>query len=439
MQARFRLTRWFALLGLLAIVIVGAICAALLSRFLAADILKRDAVVSMEFVQGVVQAQRAQGYFTGERPPDRQLVEFFDHIALMPAVLRANVFSRDRMIIWSSDPALNGRRFDGNPQLDSALDGRLEISVEARGSKNEHVFLRNHPGGFVEFYLPVRGDAGVIGVVEVYKAPQAIFESIDRGVRLVWTSAAAGGLFLYLVLFWTVRRADRIIAAQQARLVENETLAALGAMASAVAHGIRNPLASIRSSAELNLDNHVPAVRESSEDIVVEVDRLERWVRDLLTYSAPEAGEPENVRVGDVLHDSLNRFDAVFDRRGIRVSWRESEHAALVKADHALLSQVFSSLLTNAMEAMPTGGEIEISTRRCGADRLQVDIRDTGSGVDPDFANRVFVPRQTTKRSGLGVGLPLARRIVERFGGRLDLLPGDGAGVIARVELQVVR
>lgn len=431
----FKLTRWFALLAFVATVLVSVVSSLLLSRYLVSSILHRDARVSMEFVQSIVDVQQAKSYFTGERAADRNLVEFFNHIARMPDMLRANVFSVDKTIIWSSDEKLIGRTFHDNPELDMALLGRLNIASDFP-SKPEHILLDGRQQPVVENYLPVRSEGKVIGVVEVYRSPQELYASIDHGRRLIWLCGLGGGVFLYAVLFSLVRRADRIIQAQQAQLVESETLAALGAMASAVAHGIRNPLASIRSSAELHLESSTGPAREASEDIVNEVDRLERWIRDLLTYSVPEAGEPENVQISEVLHDSLNNFATVFSKRSIQVAWTDAHPAVSVRGDHALLTQVFNCLLTNAMEAMPAGGVIELQTRiASGSDRVRVSVSDNGIGVAPEELPDVFVPLKSTKRSGLGVGLPLAKRIVEHFGGDIALVSGGGHGATVHVDL----
>jgi len=436
----FKLTRWFAILGLVVTALVSVVTSLVLSRFLVSNILHRDATVSLEFVQSIVHVQQAEDYFTGKRGADKNLVEFFNHIATMPDVLRANVFSLDKTIIWSSDATMIGRTFHDNPELDDALQGEIQTTVENDRWKPEHMFLAEKRQAFVENYLPVRGQGRIIGVVEVYKAPRALFASLDDGLRLIWMCGIGGGAFLYAVMFWLVRRADRIILAQQTRLVESETLAALGAMASAVAHGIRNPLASIRSSAELHLEHASGADREASEDIVTEVDRLERWIRDLLTYSVPEAGEPENVQISEVLHDSLNNFAGVFSKRAIQVSWTDANPAVSVRGDHALLTQVFNCLLTNAMEAMPEGGKIELTTRLAGdADKVRVSVSDTGTGVAPEFLPNVFVPLKSTKRTGLGVGLALAKRIVEHFGGDIGIVSGAGSGATVHVDLVVAR
>jgi two-component system sensor histidine kinase HydH len=438
MENPFKLTRWFAILALLTTAMVSVASSFVLSRLLVTNLLEQDASVSMDFVQGIVEVQQAGSYFTGERPADNNLVEFFDRIAAMPDVLRANVFSRDRTIIWSSDPNLIGLAFEHNPDLDEALRGELHVSIDNVGSKAEHVFLQGASVGVVENYLPVRAGAEVIGVVELYKRPRALVQSIQDVNRVIWWSGIGGGIFLFVVLVWVVRRADGIIQSQQARLVENETLAALGAMASAVAHGIRNPLASIRSSAELLVDGGPAATRDAGEDIVTEVDSLERWVRDLLAYAVPEAGEPDNVQISQVLHDSLNSFEGVFQKRAIRVASTAMADAPAVRGDAALLTQVFNCLLTNAMEAMPQGGLVELAVGAPDpAGRLRISISDNGIGVAPEMLPHLFVPRRSTKSTGLGVGLPLAKRIVERFGGAIELVGRSTGGATVNVDLLV--
>src|SRR5262249_46395130 len=150
-------------------------------------------------------------------------------------------------VIWSSDQQLVGKRFDKNDELEQALLGKIIVKsgpIAADESKPEHVGLtakatEQKNDRFVEEYLPIRDETGkkVIAVIELYKLPRELFRSIDSGVRFVWVSVAIGGLLLYLTFFWIVRRADVLLRAQRERLIEAETLSALGEMSAAIAHG----------------------------------------------------------------------------------------------------------------------------------------------------------------------------------------------------------
>ena len=249
----FNLLRWFSMLSLVSIGLFSAASALFLSRFLTDKMLTRDAVVSMQFIESIVEAENTGAYFVrrDQGRTNAALESFFRDISRLPDVFRANVYALDRSILWSSTQDLIGHRFGANPEFEEAFAGELAVESGVVGidDKTEHVSFDSLSKGtrFMEAYVPIwdRDSHAVVGVVEIYKLPSALFLAIDEGHRLVWTSAAIGGLFLYATLFWIVRRAGRVMRAQQDRLVESETLAAMGEMASAVAHGIRNPLASI--------------------------------------------------------------------------------------------------------------------------------------------------------------------------------------------------
>jgi two-component system, NtrC family, sensor histidine kinase HydH len=440
----FRLVRWFSLVSLLCIALVSGISSVMLSNFLTNQMLQRDAEVSMQFVQSIADVQNARTYFlrSDYALPDKNLEEFFSHISTSPDVLRANVYARDGRIVWSSDRALIGQKFGANADLDKALQGHLEFETGIAdwhgGPKPEHINFGDAPVRFVELYLPVRDmpSGSVIGVVEVYKTPTALFATISSGVRLIWVSAITGGLLLYLALFWLIRRANRIIINQQERLVESETLAVVGEMATVIAHGIRNPLASIRSSAELCLTESEPSVREAAEDITHEADRLEKWVRELLTYSQSVSEEIENVEISEVINQSVNQFSREMKRRNVSLYLSLPPSLPLVRGSTALLSEVFNNVFANALDAMPDGGELALSggvNQHLGS--VLIHVSDTGIGMQPAQLERVFVPFYTTKIKGVGLGLALVKRILRRLGGDIDLTSEASKGTTVNLRL----
>ena len=445
-QRPFNLTRWFSLLSLVCIGAACVILSSFLSGFLTTSLLERDARVMMEVVQSISEVQDTSEYFLGRNTDlkARSLEEFFAHIGKLPDVLRANIYALDQRVIWSSDASLIGKYLGPNHELDEALEGKVAIESGVIGSredvKPEHLLLRSQEPRFVENYLPVRAVAGgpVIGVVEVYRVPVALFETIAHGLRLIWGISLGCGLFLYLALFWIVRRADRLIEEQSARLLESEMLAVIGEMTGAITHGIRNPLASIRTSAELCQDDPSPAVREAAGDITAEVDRLSEWVRQLLTYSEQEPARLDPVYLGPLLEASLQGFERERQRCGVALDVAIDATLPAVRAERVRLSHAFNSLFANALEAMPTGGLLEVAARLAPrAHTVRVTIRDTGVGIPRDQLPRVFVPFFTSKRKGLGLGLPLVKRIVTRFGGSVSINSEAGKGAEIVVELPV--
>ena len=279
----------------------------------------------------------------------------------------------------------------------------------------------------------------MLGVLEVYKTPRTLFAAIASGQQLVWASGVGGGIVLLALLLWIVRNADTIIRRQQGQLVEAEAFATVGEVASAIAHGFRNPLASIRSSAEVSLEIDVPdPVKGSLVDIMAETDRLEGWVRQLLTYSRSDSGEQSRVHVADVVRTSLEGFKGQSEARRIGVAYNPRDDLPEVEVNGAALGQVINGLIANAMEAMPSGGDIEVEQRVTRDHRfVEITIADTGPGITPEQEQHVFEPFVTSKNSGLGLGLALARRIVERHGGAIELARGKPRGTIATIRLPV--
>jgi signal transduction histidine kinase len=242
--------------------------------------------------------------------------------------------------------------------------------------------------------------------------------------------ALLSALTLYLSLFWLVRRADITIKRQHAQLVETETMAVIGELASAVAHNIRNPLASIRSAAELALESPEDDCTEQTQDIIREVDRISGRINELLRLSGNASPRSEAVDLSTLLEQCAADYAPVFASRGQTLSFTCHASSPLVAADPVMLHQVLHSLLSNAAEAMTAGGTCSIGVSEAGSSSIRVTIADTGSGVTPDAMRQVFRPFFTTKPQGMGLGLPLARRLVERFGGTLTLQGGDPGAVV---------
>jgi two-component system, NtrC family, sensor histidine kinase HydH len=412
----------------------------LLSNFLTDKMLHREATVTMEFVQDEVLAEHAAPFFLAPTSGG-DVDETFRHFAKMPDVLRANVYARDRSVIWSSDKTLVGKPIGANPELDEALAG--EVAVESGVATKEEHLRGEHPVGasrtryFVEIYVPVWDDAHqqIVGVVEIYKTPDNLFDAIHEGERLIWLTSIAGGLLIYSGLFWMVHRADRIMRDQQTRLVGAERLAAVGEMASAVAHAIRNPLAGIRSSAELALDGDAQTFREPAEDIIAEVDRVEDWVRELLMYARPIDGPLEEVDLNSVVQKSVATYSREIAKRKIAVDAVLARDLPAVRGDASLLGQAVNSLIANALDAMKDGGKLTlISAASNQAREVELQLRDTGSGMGPEELARIFRPFYTSKAKGLGLGLPLAKRIIERCAGKLSVqsVPGTGTTIAIR-------
>ena len=435
----FDLLHRFGIASLAVIAAIAIVNGILLSDFVTKRLLDREAQITMDFVQNVLQADGSIGYLAD--PGNAELAKRFDgsivHFTSMPDVQRINVYAPDRTVLWSTDRPLIGRKFDKNDELEHALRGELVVEggsiSDTERSKPEHVGLSADSAFFVETYIPIRiaGSSDVVGIFELYKAPVALTAAIKDGHRQIWLTACLGALALYLTLFWIVRSADRKIQDQHARLLKAETMAAVGELAATVAHNIRNPLASIRSSAEVALELDTPSSNEQATDIMASVDRIEGWLRDLVSFAHVESGSPTRIDVAQLLRECFENSAHQFRRCGIHGQITGDIRATFVNADRSLLGHVLHGLVANAIEATGLGGHVTgqvLST----ATKVEIRITDTGSGIPVEHVGKLFSLFFTTKPRGLGIGLTLAKRGIERFGGTIwvDSTPGVGTKFI---------
>jgi two-component system, NtrC family, sensor histidine kinase HydH len=439
----FNLLRWFSLASLAVIAVIAVMNALLLSDFLSKRRLEREAQVTRDLVQDLMLAEDSFGYLVSPGDPTlaRRFRETTDHFTAMRDVLRNNVYARDGTVLWSSDAQLIGRKFDHNEELEEALKGELVVNsgriTDELRRKPEHVGLHPESDYFVETYIPVQDPRGgeVLGVVEIYKAPVELTTAISEGRNQVWATAAIGALLLYVTLYWIVWRGNQTIRRQEERLRDAETLSAVGELASSVAHNIRNPLASIRTSAELALDMKGENCTEQARDIMSSVDRIEAWVRELLRFTRQEPGPRAPVDVAALLRKCFNDMTRDFDRHRLVATVSDESQGARVNADPMLLEHALHSVVANAVDATPEGGRVDGRVARNGGGRVVIRIHDTGQGIAPGDLKHVFRPFFTTKPGGFGLGLAQVKRAIERFGGEVRIDSAPGAGTTVTLEL----
>jgi two-component system, NtrC family, sensor histidine kinase HydH len=444
---RFNLTRWFAVVALVSITLLAVVMGVLLNRSITQHMLQQQAVLTTEFVQGLIGAEKAlQGFFADpSRGLDAETDEAFRQILTLPDMLRANVYDPNRRMIWSSDRALIGRGFGPNDELDRALAGQVitkpvdDDEAEHEHGKAEHAGLRPPESMFVEIYVPVMAAPGgrVQAVIEFYKNPLGLMAALAELRRYIVLGATASGVLLFLALFSLVRRAHLTIRDQQRQLVDNETLAVIGEMSTAVAHGLRNPLAAIRSSAELIQEGDLALAHNAAGDIVAQSDRLETWVRELLAYTRPLNEASTTVPLPPLVARCLEGFEREADKRDIRVLTALAADLPAVRGNPLLLGQVLSSVLANALEAMDRAGQITVRGEWApGHSQVTLSVEDSGPGMTAAQLARAGKPFHTSKTRGLGVGLALARRVMERYGGGLEIVSAPGRGTTVRLQMQ---
>lgn len=232
---------------------------------------------------------------------------------------------------------------------------------------------------------------------------------------------------IFFYVRWLVKRARALEAQAQ----EADRLAYLGTLSGGLAHEIRNPL----SAMNLNLQMLEEEVRTSRpkdaelpslfESIKREIKRLERLSTSFLTFTRPLHLERTRIDLKELLVNSCDDFRSQLGSLGIQfsLSMNESEPAT-VEGDRDLLKQAFLNVLINAkdavLESKRPDRQIRVALQKIG-NGFEVDIEDDGIGISPEQQDRIFEIFYSNKRGGTGLGLPIAKQIIEHHGGRIDV------------------
>jgi two-component system, NtrC family, sensor histidine kinase HydH len=220
------------------------------------------------------------------------------------------------------------------------------------------------------------------------------------------------------------------LAAIESRLRASERLAALGQLAGGIAHEVRNPLAIIRSSVQNvkeGLASGDASGKEGCDFAIGEIDRLTRVTTALLGFVRPLGLRRGPTPIEALFGRAELLSQAAFSERDASLVRGSLAPSLVADVDADLLTQVLLSLLTNALEASPKGTAIELTASSEG-DRVLLSVADRGSGISDADAPRIFDPLHTTKPSGNGLGLAIARQIVEAHGGQIRYRPREGGG-----------
>ena len=223
-------------------------------------------------------------------------------------------------------------------------------------------------------------------------------------------------------------QADQIIEIEE-QLRRADRLSALGELSAGMAHEIRNPLGSIRGTAEILRDGVAPddPKQEFAEILVREVDRLNRVLEDFLRFARPDPVEAGRFVLQHVIGDVLDLTRQQAVRNNVDVAVELGDEIE-IPGQGEQVKQAFLNLVLNALQAMPNGGALEVSLRALPQE-VQVLFSDSGPGIAPEDRERIFNPFVTTRDSGTGLGLAITQRIIQGHGGRimLDSRPGEGA------------
>lgn len=202
-------------------------------------------------------------------------------------------------------------------------------------------------------------------------------------------------------------------------LARNEKLAALGRVASGVAHEVRNPLASMKLKIQLagRHKSDEAGLEKTFEVLLEEINRLDGLVKKLLEVSRPAKLNLAKLNLENILERRISLLKEKAESVNVRIEIAFEKNLT-VEADGEKLAQVFDNLLLNALEAMPEGGIMDVSAVRRNS-QIVAEIKDNGAGISGNARERLFEPFFTTKDTGTGLGLAISREIIEAHDGKI--------------------
>jgi PAS domain S-box-containing protein len=225
----------------------------------------------------------------------------------------------------------------------------------------------------------------------------------------------------------------------ESQLIQSEKMAAIGQLAAGIAHEIRNPLGIIMNalydlSEIVTTDN--PEVREDLQIAKDEIVRAQEIITNLLEFSRESSAEMEEVNINDLLRRTLRLMHKYLQTNNVRVLTSFGKVGTCVANQNAL-RQVFLNLITNAVQAMPTGGELRLRTQRSPDKNVVIECSDTGIGIAAQHLNSIFNPFFTTKEPGQGTGLGLSvvHSIIKRYRGNISVQSKPNLGTTFQIEL----
>jgi len=232
---------------------------------------------------------------------------------------------------------------------------------------------------------------------------------------------------------------SELIIRIEEQLRRAERLSALGELSAILAHEIRNPLASIRGTAEILMEERTSAESrgEFLDILVMESDRLNRVVEDFLKMARPDPISKKACDINEELRNMITLLSAQARQSQVTLELTPSVLPPFL-GDGEKLRQAFLNIILNAIQASPVGGVVSVST---GADRerggIEIRFSDHGAGISAKLSREIFEPFFTTKGTGTGLGLPITKKIIEGHGGTIEVESEPGRGATFRVRLPV--
>lgn len=304
-------------------------------------------------------------------------------------------------------------------------------AVRISAPRNAAALRLESPGGLGHtVHVTLKKDGHEMGLLEA--ASTGSYLTGETSAALEFISEQLPAMFDLCRLIEGKVRLER-------ELAERERLALLGQMAASVSHNLRNPLSSMKTILQVQLEHpNLPLdVRHDCALVVSEIDRMGEKLKQLLNFAKPSVNG-QSVAAVALARQTAALFARDVERRNLRLEFDGPSEEILVLASEDAVGEVLSNLIVNAIEAQPNGGRVRVGLMRNG-ERLEIRVEDDGPGISHELRAKMFHPYFTTKATGTGLGLSIVARRVDEMGGTISCESPlqDGKGTRFRMMLPV--
>jgi len=231
---------------------------------------------------------------------------------------------------------------------------------------------------------------------------------------------------------------DKLYEMHQAQLEHADRLASTGEMAAGLAHEIKNPIAGVIGALQVfegEVGDQDPR-KEILSEMILQLERVNHAVNDLLSYARPHPPLFEEVNIADLIQKTISLLSRQSEAKHVKIRTELSTGGEKISADRKQLQQVLWNLMLNAIQAMDEPGVLSVATG-CDNSSVHIRIADTGRGIPPEEIERIFKPFFTTKHKGTGLGMTISKRIIEQHAGKIEVssLPGKGTTVTLHIPI----
>jgi PAS domain S-box-containing protein len=353
-------------------------------------------------------------------------VEFVNLLELLPdgtALFRAGIGWREGLVGGATVELMAG-----TPAGQVVLSQAPVLIEDLRNDDRYQMpsLARDH-GVVSSLSVPLYGQGQPLGVLGVHSTRRRSFPEAD----LHFVQAVAN---VIATVMDRQRDEERLRNQQMLRV---EQMAAIGQVAAGVAHELRNPLTSVKGLVQVNL-READSRGLPTEDLRViehEIRRMERTLQTFLDFARPPRLYRQRLDLNGIVERVTSLVGGRAQKQSVQLHFARPADPVAVDGDEDQLQQLILNLVLNALDALPSGGAIDIELRPPRDGLVELLVRDTGPGIAPNILPTVFETFVSSKETGIGLGLPVSKRIAEEHGGTLSAfnLPTEGACFVLRL------